>query len=103
MLHSQPFPQPMEPARHEIVHQIVAPRYGIKNARHVSCLLCLRDLLKTKMGAFAHANFSEFFPSGGDASGWRPHCARSVAGGTGFTHPFEIALPERFLVAPDLI
>ena len=48
-------PQPVQPGRHQIVHQVVALRHGMKHFRDLFRFLRFLDGLETEMGGFFHA------------------------------------------------
>ena len=43
-------PQPVQPARHRVVHEVVARRDGVEHAAHAGLLLAPRHLLVAEVG-----------------------------------------------------
>ena len=115
-LHGQPFPQPVQAARHQVIHEIVARCHGIENAGYTPGLLVLRYFSKPKCVVFltlapegnerSHfgcGRLSKLPPTGRACALGAPCGATGVSARSGFTQPLEIPLPERFLVASDLV
>ena len=46
-------PQPVQAARHEVVHQVVLARHGIEHATHATRFVLPVDLFKAEIGATA--------------------------------------------------
>jgi hypothetical protein len=45
-------PGPVQPARHQVVHEVVAPRDAVKNVVNPRLFVFKRHLLEAEMGAF---------------------------------------------------
>ena len=52
-------PGPVQPARHQVVHEVVAPRDAVKDVVDPRLLVPKRDLLESEMGLFAGLRHGE--------------------------------------------
>jgi hypothetical protein len=60
--HQRILPGPMQPERHQIVHQVVAPRHTMEDVIDQRLFFPKRHLLRAKMSGLCHRSFLDAQP-----------------------------------------